>query len=121
MNISVARSFILSGAVLGTIGMIFGIVMGMDQDFTYAPVHAHINLVGWASLALFGLAYRAGLAETGRLATVHFWIALLGSIVLPIGIYVSMANHQPAIAIIGSLLTLASMILFVVNVARARA
>jgi hypothetical protein len=120
MSKSIARAFMLSGAILGTIGMILGIVMGIDEDFTYAPVHAHINLVGWASLALFGLAYRAGLAQIGRLATVHFWVALAGAIVLPIGIYLSMANHQPAIAIIGSLLTLASMVLFVVNVARAR-
>ncbi len=70
---------------------------------------------------MFGLAYRAGLAMLDRWAVIHFWIALAGAIVLPIGIYLSMANHQPAVAIIGSLITLISMILFVINVVRARA
>ena len=36
------------------------------------PVHAHANLVGWASLALFGLTYRAYPAlKDGRLARIH--------------------------------------------------
>lgn len=120
MTTSVPRSFMLAGAILAVLGMLMGIGMGMSESFTYSPVHAHINLVGWASLALFGLAYRAGLAKLGRLAQFHFWVALAGAIVLPIGIYLSMAQHQPAVAIIGSLITLASMILFVVNVVRAR-
>jgi hypothetical protein len=111
----------LAGSIFAVLGMLMGIGMGMSEDFTYSPVHAHINLVGWASLALFGLAYRAGLAKVDRLAQFHFWVALVGAIVLPIGIYLSMAQHQAAVAIIGSLITLVSMVLFVVNVVRARA
>lgn len=121
MTGNIARAFILVGALFGVLGMLMGIGMGMSGDFTYAPVHAHINLVGWASMALFGLAYKSGLAKVDRLATVQFWIALVGGIVLMVGIYLSMATHRPALAIIGSLLTLISMIIFVVNVVRARA
>ncbi len=120
MTAAVSRWFILTGSILGVLGMLMGISMGMNEDFTYAPVHAHINLVGWVSLALFGLAYRAGLAKLDRLAVIHFWVALAGAIVLPIGIYLSMANQQPAVAVIGSLISLVSMILFVVNGVRAR-
>lgn len=121
MNQNIARSFILVGAVLALLGMIMGIVMGMAEDFTYSPVHAHINLVGWASLALFGLAYKTGLAKQDRLAVIHFWVALAGAIVLPIGIYVSMSAKNPALAIVGSLIALASIILFLINVVRAKA
>jgi hypothetical protein len=117
---NISRSFILVGALFAIVGMAMGIVMGMGEDFTYAPVHAHINLVGWASLALFGLVYRAGLAKQDRLAVVHFWIALAGAIVLPIGIYISMSAHNPALAIVGSLLTLVSIVLFLINVLRAK-
>ena len=35
-----------------------GIYMGMHEDFTLAPVHAHINLLGWVTLALYGLYHR---------------------------------------------------------------
>jgi hypothetical protein len=120
MTSTIARNFVLAGAIFAVLGMLMGIGMGMAEDFTYSPVHAHINLVGWASMALFGLAYRAGLAKLDRLAVIHFWIALAGAIILAIGIYVSMAQHQPGIAILGSLVTLASMVLFIVNVVRAR-
>ena len=31
-----------------------GVYMGVSQDHTMFPVHAHLNLLGWASLALTG-------------------------------------------------------------------
>ena len=115
------RSFVVSGIVLGIIGMLLGIHMGIGQDFALAPVHAHINLVGWVSLMLFGLAYRTGIAKSDRWATVHFWVALLAAVLFPLGIAVAVMQQQPALAIFGSLLALLSMILFLVNVLRARA
>lgn len=33
--------------------------MGITENFQYVAVHAHINLVGWASLCLYGLVVRA--------------------------------------------------------------
>jgi len=82
----IARAFVATGAVLGGLGMVMGIVMGVSEDFTLSPAHAHLNLVGWVSLVLFGLAYRTRLASLGALATVHYWVAAAGAIILPIGI-----------------------------------
>ena len=55
-------------------GVAMGIVMGITHEFVLAPVHAHINLLGWATLAIIGVIYHAypAAGET-RLATVHFW------------------------------------------------
>lgn len=117
---TIDRSFVISGVVLGLLGMLFGIHMGIGQDFTLAPAHAHWNLVGWVGLVLYGLAYRTGIAKADRWATVHFWIALAGAVLFPIGIAISILHEQPALAILGSLLVLLSMILFLVNVLRAR-
>src|ERR1700721_3801623 len=36
-------------------GMIWGIVMGISQDHSTMPAHAHLNLLGWVSLFLFGI------------------------------------------------------------------
>jgi hypothetical protein len=83
------------------------------------PVHTHINLVGWVSLALFGIGYRLGFAKSGGLGVLHFWIAAAGAILLPLGIYLATTRQQEAVVIIGSLLTVASMLLFLVNVVRA--
>jgi hypothetical protein len=40
--------------VILLVGMVAGIVMGIREDFTLAPAHAHLNLVGGVLLFLFG-------------------------------------------------------------------
>ncbi|WP_225768175.1 cbb3-type cytochrome c oxidase subunit I [Inquilinus sp. Marseille-Q2685] len=117
---SIDRAFFILAVLLGLAGMLLGIQMGMAHDFRLVPVHTHVNLVGWVSLALFGIGYRVGLAKGGGLAVLHFWIALAGAILLPVGIYLAVTQEQQAVVIIGSLFTLASMVLFLVNVLRAR-
>lgn len=116
---SIDRAFFTLAVLMGLAGMLLGIQMGMAHDFQLVPVHAHINLVGWVSLALFGIGYRVGLAKGGALAVLHFWIAAAGAILLPLGIYLATTQQQEAVVIIGSLLTVASMLLFLVNVVRA--
>ncbi|HUN47979.1 MAG TPA: hypothetical protein VMU85_15725 [Stellaceae bacterium] len=116
----IERSFVVSGIVLGIIGMLLGIHMGIAQQFDLAPVHAHINLVGWVSLLLFGLAYRTGIAKVDGWAKVHFWVALVAAVLFPLGIAVAILRQNSALAILGSLLVLLSMVLFLVNVLRAR-
>ena len=115
---SIDRAFFILAVLMGLAGMLLGIQMGIAHDFQLVPVHTHINLVGWVSLALFGIGYRLGFAKAGSLAVIHFWIAAAGAIVLPVGIYLAVTQQQEAVAIIGSLLTLASMLLFLVNVVR---
>ncbi|WP_026873088.1 hypothetical protein [Inquilinus limosus] len=117
---SIDRAFFTLAVLLGLVGMLMGIQMGIAHDFQLVPVHTHINLVGWVSLALFGAGYRLGLAKAGGLGVLHFWIAATGAILLPGGIYLAVTRQQEAVVIIGSLLTLASMLLFLVNVLRAR-
>lgn len=116
---SIDRAFFILAVLMGLAGMLLGIQMGMAHDFQLVPVHAHINLVGWVSLALFGIGYRLGFAKSGGLGVLHFWIAAAGAILLPLGIYLAMTRQQEAVVIIGSLLTVASMLLFLVNVVRA--
>jgi hypothetical protein len=58
------------------VGVAIGIMMGASGDFTLRPVHAHINLLGWATMALAGLVYSI-YEQAGRsvLARIHFWLA----------------------------------------------
>ena len=74
--------FLRLAVIYVLLGVTLGIVMAASHDYTFKPVHAHLNLLGWASMALFGLWYRSApaAAET-RLAKVHFW---LHNIALPI-------------------------------------
>lgn len=57
------------------VGVALGIYMGASGDHLMHPVHAHLNLLGWVAMSLFGLFYRVipAAADT-KLAKVHFWI-----------------------------------------------
>jgi len=56
-------------------GMSLGIWMGIAQDHTLRGAHAHINLLGWATLAVCAVVFHIfpDLART-RLATAWFWL-----------------------------------------------
>jgi len=57
------------------IGVSLGIYMGASGDHSMHPVHAHLNLLGWVAMSLFGLFYRAiPAAAESTLAKAHFWI-----------------------------------------------
>jgi len=57
------------------VGVALGIYMGASGDHSMHPVHAHLNLLGWVAMSLFGLFYRVvPAAAESTLAKVHFWI-----------------------------------------------
>jgi hypothetical protein len=111
--------FLLLATILLICGAVLGIVMGAQENFQLTPVHAHLNLAGWASLALFGLTYRAypQLAAT-RLAGLHFVVSATGSVLLPIGIGFAVLRNQPTLAIVASILWLLGVLLFLAQLVR---
>ena len=81
MNIS--RSFILVGILYLVLGVVLGMYMGASGKHAAAPAHAHINLLGFTLMMVFGLTYKVFPAMAGHmLATAHFWLHLVGSVVL---------------------------------------
>ncbi|HLH97908.1 MAG TPA: hypothetical protein VKW08_22605 [Xanthobacteraceae bacterium] len=94
-------------------GMVFGIVMGIRNDFSLAPAHAHWNLVGFVLMFLVGLYYRVvPLAEKSPLAKIQAGLHITGAIVFPIGIAIADTGGTQAPVIIGSLVVLAATALF---------
>ncbi len=99
------------------VGMGLGVFMGITGDFTLAPAHAHNNLLGWVGMAIFGLYYALVPAVAlHRIAGVHFWVALVGNILMPLGIALVVTSHGELLSIAGSLLEIISMVLFAVIV-----
>lgn len=112
-------SFLLLAAASLLVGVILGIRMGLSHDFSFAPVHAHLNMLGWASLALFGLTYRAWpeLAAS-RLAAIHLGVSALGAVLFPAGIAISLSGGAAAVAVTGALLWLAGALAFLAGLVR---
>ena len=111
--------FITIAIIYAIIGMIMGIMMGMTETFDFADLHAHINLLGWASMAVFGLVYRS-YPEMAKsvLTKVHFWVANAGAIIFLVGIYFVIMTTSTTLAIIGSVTVLAGMFIFLINFVR---
>lgn len=107
--------------VILLIGMLAGIAMGIQQDFTLAPAHAHLNLVGGVLLFLFGLYYRLiPAAGNSVLAKVQGWLHIVGAILFPAGVAIVVLKGTSFIAapVVGSLIAVAAVALFAVVVFR---
>ncbi|MGY3589689.1 hypothetical protein ACVIF9_008366 [Bradyrhizobium sp. USDA 4350] len=75
------------GVLVLLFGMLAGIAMGIQHDFTLGPAHAHLNLVGGVLLFLFGLYYRlVPAAGTMLLARIQGWLHIVGGILFPAGV-----------------------------------
>ncbi|MFP5481087.1 MAG: hypothetical protein ACLGIE_15585 [Alphaproteobacteria bacterium] len=95
MNIS--RGFLVMGGVYLVAGIVLGSYMGGSGDHSLAPVHAHINLLGFALMTAFGLGYRLvpGLAD-GVLPKAHFWLHQAGALGLLLGLFLMMSGRVAA-------------------------
>jgi hypothetical protein len=93
--------------------------MGGQEDFQLTPVHAHLNLAGWASLALFGLTYRSYPSLAARpLARYHFITSATASVLLPVGIGLAVLRSSPGLAIFASLLWLVGVLIYLAQLVR---
>jgi hypothetical protein len=99
--------------VLLLCGLVLGIVMGIREDFTLAPAHAHLNLIGFVLMFLVGLYYRiVPTAGASLPAKIQAALHVVGAIVLPIGVALVLTGGTEIVVIVGSLIVLASMTLF---------
>jgi len=101
------------------LGVGMGIMMGASQNFTLRPVHAHLNLLGWTTLALAGVIYsvfpRAG---SSMLARVHFWTMNVALPVMMLALaYLLVTGDRAAIPFLGAaeILAAVSVLSFAAN------
>jgi len=113
----VALYFFLTATLAVTGGMIWGIQMSASGNHTLSGAHAHLNLVGWATMALFGIYYHLTPAAAEKaLAKVHYMVALAGLVIMIPGIVQALRHTGETLAKIGSVLTLLSMLIFLLTV-----
>ena len=54
----ISRNFMVIGVAYLVLGIVLGMYMGGSGDHSLAPLHAHINLLGFTLMTVFGLVYR---------------------------------------------------------------
>jgi len=107
---------------IGLTGMLFGMAMGITQNFLLAPAHAHFILLGYVAMFLSALYYRAvPEAAASQLAPVQAVVSVVGAILFPIGIMCIRLGDRGRfmpVLVAGWLTVLTGMLLFVVIVYR---
>ena len=118
---SIDTTYVAIGASWLVIGMVLGIVMGASENFLFTPVHAHINLVGFACHSLFGMAYRQWpRMKASSLAAYQFWIFVIATPITLIGLVFTLTGGPVLPTIIGSLGLVIGAALFCVLIWQAR-
>ncbi|MFC0214999.1 cytochrome-c oxidase [Paenibacillus chartarius] len=102
------------------VGVVMGMGMSMTENFGLSPVHVHLNLVGWVSMAIAGLVYHHFPAATRLLGKLHFWTHNLG-VPLMMGGLTSLILGFPGLGPlipVGGILVVLGTLVFFINVVR---
>ncbi len=115
-----ATAFQRTGVVFLLVGLCLGMRMGMTEDFSLTPVHTHLNLAGGVLMFVAGLFYAQRPEVPAWAVALHYWLHLVGGVLLVAGIY-GAVTHAPwygPVVGIGSVGVLLAMLVFTWNVFR---
>lgn len=101
------------------VGVGFGLHMAKSGNHGMYPVHAHINLLGWVSMALFALVGRSFPAVAGStLGKAHFWLYNLALPVNMATLFMYLGGNEAVEPVLGmaSMALGLSILLFALNV-----
>ncbi|MEO8578497.1 MAG: cbb3-type cytochrome c oxidase subunit I [Gemmatimonadales bacterium] len=91
-----AKIFIRASLIWFLLGITLGLAMAIHPAFTvYRPAHAHMTLVGFVTMMIFGVGYQMLPRFFGHpihsraLAVVHIWLANIGLAGLVAGFFLA--------------------------------
>lgn len=114
--------FIKSAMVYLVLATLLGLHMAASGPmYPYLPMHVHLNLLGWMSMMIFGVAYHILPRFSGRplwsdtLSLWHLWLANIGLVGMSAGwVAVGLAKGQTLLTVF-SVVQGISIFLFVIN------
>ena len=120
----VAQHFFKSGILFLIVGIAMGLGMAISGNHDVIGAHAHTNLLGWVTSALFGgyYALNPGKAET-RLAAIQFWVYTAGVAAMVPSLFLLLRGDEALepVVVVSSLVAFAGVLLFAAVVFRTSA
>lgn len=101
------------------VGMTLGMHMGASGNFTLMPVHAHLNLLGFVVMAIYGAFYALVQAFSEKLAWINFGFSAAGVVVMTPALAMMLSSGDTAlepIVALGGALAMIGLIVFGVSV-----
>jgi cbb3-type cytochrome oxidase subunit 1 len=118
----VSAAFFAAASICLLLGMSWGIQMGATENFTMMPAHAHLNLLGWVTMALYGTFYAlTPNTLSPRLAWINFALSLLGVVLMIPFLALFLGSRDTGYVggmVAGEIATVSSLLVFGVSVGR---
>jgi hypothetical protein len=115
----IAQLYFKTAIIFLIIGIGMGLQMSISGTHDVIGAHAHLNLLGWVTSAIFGGYYALNPAKaSGRLPVLQYGVYTVGIVIMIHALYFMLrgnASLEPLVAI-GSLVAFAGIILFAVVV-----
>jgi cbb3-type cytochrome oxidase subunit 1 len=112
----VSELFFKTAALFLVLGLMMGLQMSISGQHNVIGAHAHSNLLGWVTMAIFGGYYALNPAKAAtRLARAHFWLYTLSIAVMVPALYFLYLGYgglEPLLAV-SSLTAFAAVLIFV--------
>ena len=113
----VAQLFFRTAIIFLIIGISMGLHMSIAGDHSAIGAHAHSNLLGWVTMAIFGGYHALNPAKAERrLALIQYYIYTAGVTIMVPSLYLMLTGSpgwEPVVAV-SSLITFAGVLLFAV-------
>ena len=121
---NIAKMYFMTAICFLVAGILVGLKMSIAHDYAATGAHAHINLLGWVTMAIFGTfhALNPRGAET-PLAKLQYYVYTGGVIVMTPALYLLLTGNpslEPVVAV-SSLVVFAGVLMFGAIIFRARA
>lgn len=115
----ISQLYFKTAIIFLIIGIGMGLQMSISGTHDVIGAHAHLNLLGWVTSAIFGGYYALNPAKaSGRLPVLQYGVYTIGIVIMIPALYLMLrgnASLEPLVAI-GSLVAFAGIILFAVVV-----
>lgn len=114
---SISLLYFRTAAILLIVGMLYGIYMSASGNHAAAGAHAHLNLIGFVVMSIYGIFFALNPKKsTGRLPKILWGLNTIAAVVMFPSLVLLLNGHpsfEPLVAA-ASFLALAGTILFAV-------
>ena len=111
----ISNLFFRTAVLFLIVGVMMGLQMAISQNHNVIGAHAHVNLLGWVTSAIFGGYYALNPAKAERrLAVVHYAVYTLGVAMMAVALYLLLLGNpamEPVVAV-SALITFAGVLIF---------
>lgn len=93
----IADLFFKAAIAFLILGIVMGLQMSISGEHNVIGAHAHTNLLGWVTMAVFGGYYALNPAKARtRLAKLHFWTYLCSVLIMSPSLYLLYLGYAAA-------------------------